>query len=80
MRLQFLLLLLSGCTAQVLHTGAFDRAVEFEGGLIVVLNPDWRAEIDAEVEAIVGRKDQRGAGPTAGRRAPRARVSADRVR
>lgn len=39
----------------------FDLAIEFEGGLIVVLNPDRRAEIDAEVEAIIGCKEQRGA-------------------
>ena len=61
MRLQFLLLQLGGRAAQVLHTGPFDRAVEFEGGLIVVLDPDRRTEIDPEVEAIVGRKDQWGA-------------------
>ena len=58
MRLQFLFLQLSG-RAQILHARAFNRAIEFERGLIVVLKPDWRAEVDAEVEAIVGRKDQR---------------------
>ena len=58
MRLQFLFLQLSGRT-QVLHVRTFDLAIEFEWGLIVVLNPDRRAEVDAEVEAIVGRKDQR---------------------
>ena len=61
MRLQFLLLQLSGRTTQVLHARPFDLAVEFEGGLIVVIDADRRAEVDAEVEAIVGRKDQRGA-------------------
>jgi hypothetical protein len=55
MRLQFLFLQLSG-RAQILHARAFNRAIEFERGLIVVLKPDWRAEVDAEVEAIVGRK------------------------
>ena len=60
MRLQFLFLQLSGRT-QVLHVRTFDLAIEFEWGLIVVLNPDRRAEVDAEVEAIVGRKDQWGA-------------------
>ena len=39
-RLQFLLLQLSGRSTQVLHVRAFDCAVEFEGGLIVVLNSD----------------------------------------
>ena len=58
MRLQFLFLQLSG-RVQVLHTRTFDLAIEFEGSLIVVLKPDRRAEVDAEVEAIVGRKDQR---------------------
>ena len=59
MRLQFLFLQLSGRT-QVLHVRTFDLAIEFERGLIVVLKPDRRAEVDAEVEAIVGRKDQMG--------------------
>ena len=39
MRLQFLLLQLSRRT-QVLHTRTFDLAIEFERGLIVVLNAD----------------------------------------
>ena len=60
MRLQFLFLQLSGRT-QVLHVRTFDLAIEFEGGLIVVLKSNRRAQVDAEVEAIVGRKEQRGA-------------------
>src|SRR5689334_14618064 len=40
---------------------AFDGAIKLEGGLIVVLKPDRRAEVDAEVEAVVGRKEQWGA-------------------
>src|SRR5689334_21188431 len=40
---------------------AFDGAIKLEGGLIVVLKPDRRAEVDAEIEAIVGRKEQWGA-------------------
>ncbi len=57
MRLQFLFLQLSG-RVQVLHTRTFDLAIEFEGSLIVVLKPDRRAEVDAEVEAIVGRRSE----------------------
>ena len=57
--LHFLLLELSGGT-EVFHVCAFDRAVELERSLIVVLKAHRRSEVDAEVEAIVGGKDRVG--------------------
>src|SRR5262245_26099389 len=43
----------------VFHARLLDRAGELERGLVVVLQPHRRAEVNAEIKAVVGGETQR---------------------
>jgi hypothetical protein len=55
----FLLPVQFGVLTELFHLRAKDFAIELERRLVVVLDPHRRAEVNAEVEGVVGGKPDR---------------------